>query len=107
MHRYYEYVIHKNMKMLVPISTTPLYEISDDPKRKEFLDDLFSFMQRRETEGIALSLGSYQNNQLANQRELAKFEKWRQRRRKSQYSVKRATWLGGKNEGLWVEIKIH
>lgn len=24
-----------------------LYEISDDPKRKEFLDDLFSFMQRR------------------------------------------------------------
>ncbi|XP_073998977.1 uncharacterized protein isoform X2 [Rhodnius prolixus] len=26
-----------------------LYEISDDPKRKEFLDDLFSFMQRRGT----------------------------------------------------------
>lgn len=24
-----------------------LYEINDDPKRKEFLDDLFSFMQRR------------------------------------------------------------
>uniref|UniRef100_A0A1B6JUY7 ARID domain-containing protein n=1 Tax=Homalodisca liturata TaxID=320908 RepID=A0A1B6JUY7_9HEMI len=26
-----------------------LYEISDDPKRKDFLDDLFSFMQRRGT----------------------------------------------------------
>ncbi|XP_039278287.1 protein dead ringer [Nilaparvata lugens] len=26
-----------------------LYELSDDPKRKEFLDDLFSFMQRRGT----------------------------------------------------------
>lgn len=26
-----------------------LYEISDDPKRKEFLDDLFSFMQKRGT----------------------------------------------------------
>lgn len=24
-----------------------LYEISDDPQRKEFLDDLFSFMQKR------------------------------------------------------------
>ena len=24
-----------------------LYELSDDPKRKEFLDDLFSFMQKR------------------------------------------------------------
>lgn len=24
-----------------------LYEISDDPKRKEFLDDLFQFMQKR------------------------------------------------------------
>lgn len=26
-----------------------LYEISDDPKRKEFLDDLFSYMQKRGT----------------------------------------------------------
>lgn len=26
-----------------------LYELSDDPKRKEFLDDLFSFMQKRGT----------------------------------------------------------
>ncbi|KAL1512743.1 hypothetical protein ABEB36_002283 [Hypothenemus hampei] len=26
-----------------------LYEINDDPRRKEFLDDLFSFMQRRGT----------------------------------------------------------
>ncbi|XP_008196287.1 protein dead ringer isoform X1 [Tribolium castaneum] len=26
-----------------------LYEINDDPKRKEFLDDLFSFMQKRGT----------------------------------------------------------
>ncbi|KAL2712206.1 protein dead ringer, partial [Vespula squamosa] len=24
-----------------------LYEINDDPKRKEFLDDLFSYMQKR------------------------------------------------------------
>lgn len=24
-----------------------LYEINDDPKRKIFLDDLFSFMQKR------------------------------------------------------------
>lgn len=24
-----------------------LYEINDDPKRKEFLDDLFTFMQKR------------------------------------------------------------
>nr|XP_024216699.1 AT-rich interactive domain-containing protein 3A isoform X2 [Halyomorpha halys] len=31
------------------LETIKLYEISDDPKRKEFLDDLFSFMQRRGT----------------------------------------------------------
>ena len=24
-----------------------LYELSDDPKRREFLDDLFAFMQKR------------------------------------------------------------
>jgi hypothetical protein len=24
-----------------------LYEINDDPKRKEFLDELFQFMQKR------------------------------------------------------------
>jgi hypothetical protein len=24
-----------------------LYELSDEPKRKEFLDDLFAFMQKR------------------------------------------------------------
>lgn len=29
------------------VSLFQLYEINDDPKRKEFLDDLFSFMQRR------------------------------------------------------------
>lgn len=29
------------------ISLFQLYEISDDPKRKEFLDDLFQFMQKR------------------------------------------------------------
>jgi len=29
------------------LSFFQLYEISDDPKRKEFLDDLFSFMQKR------------------------------------------------------------
>uniref|UniRef100_A0A8C4X774 AT-rich interactive domain-containing protein 3 n=1 Tax=Erpetoichthys calabaricus TaxID=27687 RepID=A0A8C4X774_ERPCA len=28
-----------------------LYELDDDPKRKEFLDDLFSFMQKRGTPG--------------------------------------------------------
>lgn len=28
-------------------SILQLYEINDDPKRKEFLDDLFSFMQKR------------------------------------------------------------
>uniref|UniRef100_A0A8C0J2G5 AT-rich interactive domain-containing protein 3 n=1 Tax=Chelonoidis abingdonii TaxID=106734 RepID=A0A8C0J2G5_CHEAB len=27
----------------------PLYELDDDPKRKEFLDDLFGFMQKRGT----------------------------------------------------------
>jgi hypothetical protein len=38
---------------IVIVSTTmlfclfQLYEINDDPKRKEFLDDLFSFMQKR------------------------------------------------------------
>ncbi|CAF4839989.1 unnamed protein product, partial [Rotaria magnacalcarata] len=26
-----------------------LYELSDEPKRKEFLDDLFAFMQKRGT----------------------------------------------------------
>ncbi|GIY09416.1 hypothetical protein CDAR_110571 [Caerostris darwini] len=26
---------------------TALYELSDDPRRKEFLDDLFRFMQNR------------------------------------------------------------
>lgn len=33
-----------------------LYEINDDPKRKEFLDDLFSFMQKR-GESIVQSSG--------------------------------------------------
>lgn len=33
-----------------------LYEINDDPKRKEFLDDLFSFMQKR---------GKYSNRECA------------------------------------------
>lgn len=34
-----------------PTQCTPqtLYELSDDPKRKEFLDDLFGFMQKRGT----------------------------------------------------------
>lgn len=27
--------------------TLQLYELNDDPKRKEFLDDLFNFMQKR------------------------------------------------------------
>eukprot|EP00064_Thunnus_orientalis_P019308 superscaffoldBa00004773_g19424 len=29
------------------LSTLELYELDDDEKRKEFLDDLFSFMQKR------------------------------------------------------------
>ncbi|XP_045846728.1 AT-rich interactive domain-containing protein 3A isoform X1 [Meles meles] len=33
----------------VPVSTRLLYELDGDPKRKEFLDDLFSFMQKRGT----------------------------------------------------------
>ena len=28
-------------------SSFQLYEISDDPKRREFLDDLFAYMQKR------------------------------------------------------------
>jgi len=41
------------LTMFIVVSTTmlfclfQLYEINDDPKRKEFLDDLFSFMQKR------------------------------------------------------------
>lgn len=31
----------------LPVSFFQLYEINDDPKRKEFLDDLFSYMQKR------------------------------------------------------------
>uniref|UniRef100_A0A8C5P5W6 AT-rich interactive domain-containing protein 3 n=1 Tax=Leptobrachium leishanense TaxID=445787 RepID=A0A8C5P5W6_9ANUR len=31
------------------LSVLQLYELDDDPKRKEFLDDLFSFMQKRGT----------------------------------------------------------
>lgn len=34
--------------MLHPSLSSPqLYELDRDPKRKEFLDDLFSFMQKR------------------------------------------------------------
>lgn len=33
-----------------------LYELSDDPKRKEFLDDLFSFMQKKGKYILSLSL---------------------------------------------------
>lgn len=33
-----------------------LYEINDDPKRKEFLDDLFLFMQKRGKRKIVFSL---------------------------------------------------
>uniref|UniRef100_A0A8C0J1H8 AT-rich interactive domain-containing protein 3 n=1 Tax=Chelonoidis abingdonii TaxID=106734 RepID=A0A8C0J1H8_CHEAB len=32
-----------------PVGATELYELDDDPKRKEFLDDLFGFMQKRGT----------------------------------------------------------
>ncbi|CAH2042535.1 unnamed protein product, partial [Iphiclides podalirius] len=34
----------KEMNIIIVVL---LYEISDDPQRKEFLDDLFSFMQKR------------------------------------------------------------
>lgn len=30
-----------------PLSCPQLYELDEDPKRKEFLDDLFGFMQKR------------------------------------------------------------
>lgn len=30
-----------------PLLPSQLYELDADPKRKEFLDDLFSFMQKR------------------------------------------------------------
>lgn len=39
--------------LCVPVALTPslscpqLYELDEDPKRKEFLDDLFGFMQKR------------------------------------------------------------
>lgn len=32
---------------LVSLSCLQLYELDEDPKRKEFLDDLFGFMQKR------------------------------------------------------------
>lgn len=32
---------------LSPTPPLQLYELDGDPKRKEFLDDLFSFMQKR------------------------------------------------------------
>ncbi|CAG9795616.1 unnamed protein product [Diatraea saccharalis] len=35
-----------------------LYEISDEPQRKEFLDDLFSFMQKRALKFVNLKRGS-------------------------------------------------
>ena len=31
----------------IPSLPSQLYELDADPKRKEFLDDLFSFMQKR------------------------------------------------------------
>ncbi|XP_018428632.1 PREDICTED: AT-rich interactive domain-containing protein 3A-like [Nanorana parkeri] len=35
-----------------------LYELDEDPKRKEFLDDLFSFMQKRESHLILVMCGT-------------------------------------------------
>lgn len=39
-------VLYKILKAFVS-SSSQLYELDRDPKRKEFLDDLFSFMQKR------------------------------------------------------------
>ena len=43
--------IYKRVELMVVLFVffffLQLYEINDDPKRKEFLDDLFSFMQKR------------------------------------------------------------
>lgn len=43
-----------------PVVCPQLYELDADPKRKEFLDDLFSFMQKRgehsQGEGAALQI---------------------------------------------------
>ncbi|KAF5912972.1 hypothetical protein HPG69_013667 [Diceros bicornis minor] len=36
-------------RLTVPSPPSQLYELDGDPKRKEFLDDLFSFMQKRGT----------------------------------------------------------
>lgn len=44
------------------IYSLQLYEINDDPKRKEFLDDLFSFMQKR---GEWIVLMGYLSNWLS------------------------------------------
>ena len=35
--------------LLILLVTLQLYEIDDNPKRKEFLDELFAFMQKRGT----------------------------------------------------------
>ncbi|KOX70954.1 Protein dead ringer [Melipona quadrifasciata] len=43
----------------VSFTVAKLYDINDDPKRKEFLDDLFNFMQKRAV-GIA-NFGSHVN----------------------------------------------
>lgn len=51
----YLFYIHTRIYILIQSKLTfffvflfaQLYEINDDPKRKEFLDDLFSFMQKR------------------------------------------------------------
>lgn len=40
--------------MCVPSLLLQLYEINDDPKRKEFLDDLFSYMQKRGKSSITV-----------------------------------------------------
>ncbi|KAF2974924.1 hypothetical protein EK904_004313 [Melospiza melodia maxima] len=40
---------HAQPQALLPSPFSPLYELDEDPKRKEFLDDLFGFMQKRGT----------------------------------------------------------
>ena len=42
----YKYIF-LNPTNVSPIAMSQLYELSDDPQRKEFLDDLFAFMQKR------------------------------------------------------------
>ena len=42
------WMVYKRCRLMLRMSLSlQLYELSDDPKRKEFLDDLFTFMQKK------------------------------------------------------------